>query len=178
MLERVDRGVNQVGAVIDRDDLGRFRQAAGDLRKPLLDVLNHVQRIDAETLQHDPAGDFAFAVEFGDAAPLVGAEFDPRYVLEQHRRAAAALEHDVAEVVDALDVALAANHIFEFGQLDGSAADIGIAGADRVAHLRHGDAEVAHALRIEDDVVLPDEAADAGDFSDALRLGQRKFQVP
>jgi hypothetical protein len=39
----------------------------------------------------------------------------------------------------------------------------------------HGDAKVAHALRIEDNVVLLDKAADAGDFSDALGLGQRKF---
>ena len=89
-----------------------------------------------------------------------------------------ALEHDVAEVVDALDVALAANDVFEFGQFDGAAADIGIAGANGVAHLLHGDAEVAHALRIEDDVVLPDEAADAGDLGDALGLGQREFQIP
>jgi hypothetical protein len=48
----------------------------------------------------------------------------------------------------------------------------------RVAHLLHGDAEVAHALRIEDDVVLLDEAADAGDFGDALRLRQRELQIP
>ena len=38
-LERVDRGIDQIRAVIDRDDLDRFRQAAGDLGKPLLDVL-------------------------------------------------------------------------------------------------------------------------------------------
>src|SRR6185437_563872 len=57
-------------------------------------------------------------------------------------------------------------------------ADIGIAGADRVTHLLHGDTEVAHALRIEDDVVLLDEAADAGDVGDALRLGQRELQIP
>ena len=178
VLERVDGGVDQVGAVVDRHDLDRFRQAARDLRKALLDVLNHVQRIDAKTLQHDAAGDLALAVELGNAAALVRPQFDAGDVPEQHRRAVTGLEHDIAEVVDAPQIALAADDVFELGQFDGAAADIGIAGADRVAHLRHGDAEIAHALRIENDVVLPHEAADAGDLGDALRLGQREFQVP
>ena len=40
------------------------------------------------------------------------------------------------------------------------------------------DAEVAHALRIDDDVVLLDEAADARDLGDAFGLGQREAQIP
>ena len=77
-----------------------------------------------------------------------------------------------------LEVALAADDVFELGEFDGAAADIGVAGADRLAHLLHGDAEVAHALRVEDHVVLLDEAADARDFGDAFGLGQREFQIP
>ena len=77
-----------------------------------------------------------------------------------------------------LQVALAADDVFELGEFDRAAADVGVAGADRVAHLLHGDAEIAHALRIEDDVVLLDEAADAGDFGDAFGLRQREFQIP
>ena len=178
VLERVDGRVDQVRAVVDRHDLDRFRQAAGDLLEALLDVLDDVERVDAEALQHDAARDLAFAVQFGDAAPLVGTEFDPRDVAQQDRRAVADLQDDVAEVVDALQIALAADDVFEFGEFDGAAADIGIAGADRVAHLLHGDAEVAHALRIEDHVVLPDEAADARDFRDAFGLGERELQIP
>ena len=178
VLQRGDGGIDQVGAVVDRHDLDRFRQAAGDLREALLDVLDHVERVDAKALQHDAARDLALAVEFGDAAPLVGAEFDPGDVAQQHRRAAVHLQHDIAEVVDALEVALAADDVFELREFDRAAADVGIAGADRLAHLLHGDAEVAHALRIEHDVVLLDEAADAGDFGDALCLGEREFQVP
>ena len=101
VLERVDGGVDQVGAVIDRHDLDRFRQAGRDLRKALLDVLNDVQRIDAKTLQHDAAGDLALAVELGNAAALVRPQFDAGDVPEQHRRAVTGLEHDIAEVVDA-----------------------------------------------------------------------------
>ena len=178
VLERVDGGVDQVGAVVDRHDLDRLRQAGGDLLEALLDVLDDVERVDAEALQHDAAGDLAFAVQFGDAAPLVGTEFDPRDVPQQHRRAVVRLQHDVAEVVDRLDVALAADDVLELGEFDGPPADIGVAGADRVAHLLHGDAEVAHPLRIEDHVVLLDEAADARDLGDAFGLGQRELQIP
>ncbi len=62
MLERVDGGVDQVGAVIDRNDLDGFREAAGDLLEPLLDVLDDVECVDAEALQHDAARDLPLAV--------------------------------------------------------------------------------------------------------------------
>ena len=178
VLERVDGCVDQVRAVIDRHDLDRLRQAAGDFPKALLDVLDDVERVHAEALQHDAAGDLAFAIQFGDAAPFVGAEFDPGDVPQQHRRAVVHLQHDVAEVVDALDVALSADDVLELGEFDGPPADVGVAGADGVSHLLHGDAEVAHPLRIEDHVVLLDEAADARDLGDALGLCQREFQIP
>ena len=110
--------------------------------------------------------------------PFVWTELDAGDVAQQHRRAVIGLEDDVAEVVDRLDVALAADDIFELRQLDGAAADIGVDGADRVAHLLHGNAEIAHPLRIEDDIVLLDEAAYAGDLGDAFGLGQSEFQIP
>ncbi len=129
-------------------------------------------------MQHDAARDLSFAVQFGDAAPFVGAELDAGNVAQQDRRAVARLQHNVAEVVDALEVPLAPYDVFELREFDGSAADVGIAGADRFSHLLNSDAEIAHALRIENDVVLLDEAADARHFGHSLGLGQSKFQVP
>ena len=170
-LKSIDRGVDQVRTIVNRYDLDRFRQAGGDFLKPLLDVLDDFQRVEAEALQHDAAGDLALPVQFGDAAPLVGAEFDPRNVPQQHRRAVVRLQHDVTEVVDRLDVALAPYDVLELREFDRPPADVGVARADRVAHLLHGDAKVAHPLPIEDHVVLPDEAADARDLGDALGLG-------
>ncbi len=77
-----------------------------------------------------------------------------------------------------LMIALAADDVFELGELDGAAADVGVAGADRLTYFLHADAAVAHPLRVEDHVVLLDEAADAGDLGDAFGLGQRELQVP
>ena len=44
--------------------------------------------------------------------------------------------------------------------------------------LSSGDAEVAQPLRVDDHVVLLDEAADAGDFGDAFGLGEAIAQGP
>src|SRR5262249_1768003 len=178
VLERVNGRVNQVRAVVDRDDFDRLWQAGRDRLEALLDVLDHVQRVHAEALEDDAARDLALAIELGDAATLVRPKLDPGNVAQQHRRAVISLEHDVAEIVDAFQVALAADDILEFRQLDGAASDVGVAGADRIPHLLHGDAEIAHALRIEDHVVLLDEAADACDLGDTFRLGERKLQIP
>ena len=115
VLERVDGRIDQVRAVVNRHYLDRFRQAAGDFLETLLDVLNDVERVDAEALQHDAARDLALSVQFGDAAPLVGADLNPGDVAQQYGRAITHLQNDVAEVVDALQVDLAADHVFEFG---------------------------------------------------------------
>ena len=178
VLEGIDGGIDQVRAVVDRHDLDGFRQARGDLLESLLHVLNDVERVDAEALQHDAAGDLALAIQFGDAAPLVRTELDAGNVTQQHRRAAIGLEHDVAEVVDARQIALAANDIFELRKFDRAPADVGIVGTDRIPHPLHGDAEVAHPLGVEDDVVLLDETADACDVRHAFGLGEREFQIP
>ena len=50
VLERVDRRVNQVGAVIDRHDLDGFRQAAGDLRGAFLHVFDDVERVERRSV--------------------------------------------------------------------------------------------------------------------------------
>ena len=79
----LDRGMDQRRAVIDRLNLHALRQAAGKLGKPLFHVVDHVERVGAEALQHDAARDFALAIELGEAAPLVGSEFDARHVLQR-----------------------------------------------------------------------------------------------
>src|SRR5205085_7643267 len=154
VLEGIDGGIDQVRAVVDRHDLDGFRQAARDLLEALFDVLDHVERVDAEALQHDAAGDLALAIQFGDAAPFVRTELDAGNVTQQHRRAAIGLEHDVAEVVDARQIALAANDIFELRKFDLAPAVVGIAGTDSIQHTLHSDAEVSLPSGVEYDDVL------------------------
>ena len=72
MLERVDGRIDKAGSVVDGHDFDGLGQAARDFLEPLLHILNHVKGIDAKTLEHDPACDLSLAVQFGDAASLVG----------------------------------------------------------------------------------------------------------
>ena len=73
--------------------------------------------------------------------------------LERARRSATRLENDVLDIGCAFQISLATDDVLEFRQFDRPAADIGVAGADRLAHLLHGDAEVAQSQWIENDVV-------------------------
>ena len=173
-----DRGADQRRAIVNRLNIHAFRQAAGQLGQAVLDVVDDLKRVGAEALQHDAARHFAVAVELGEAAPFVGAELDPRDVLKQHRRTAVVLEHDLSQIGNAFQIAAAAHHEFKFGQLHRAAAEIHVAGADRAAHLGQRNIEAAQALRIDHHVVLFDEAADAGDLGNALRLGEAVAERP
>src|SRR5262249_56947755 len=97
-LERVDGAVDQVGAVVDRLDRDALGQAWRDLGEAALDAVDDRQGVLAEPLQSDAGNDLALAVEFADAAPLVGSELHARDVAQQHRHAAIALDDDLLQV--------------------------------------------------------------------------------
>jgi hypothetical protein len=121
-LERVDRAVDEVGAVVDRFDAHALRQARRDLGEAVLDVADDGQGVFAEPLKRDPRNDLAFPVHLGNAATFVRGELDARHVLEQNRHAALVLDHDLLQVGQALDVAASAHREFGLCQLDGASA--------------------------------------------------------
>ena len=144
----------------------------------MLDVADNGQRVLAEPLQRNAGNDLAFPVHFGDAATFVGRELDPRHVLEQHRHAAVALDDDLLEVGQVLDVAAAAHRELGFGKLDRAPAHVHVAAAQRFADLGERNPERLQPPRVDDHAVLLDEAADAGDLGDALRFGDAVADVP
>src|SRR4051794_20366885 len=139
------------------------------LSEPRLDALDDIERIGPEALQDDPARDFTLAIQLGKAAPFVGAELDPRNVSHPQGRAVLSFQDNVLDVGDALQVAAPAHHELEFGELDGPSTYVRVAGPDGLAQSRQGDALRAEAARVDDDVVLLDEAAHGGNFGDTLR---------
>ena len=177
-LERGDGAVDELRAVVDRHHLDAFGQRRGNLLETLLDVVDDGERVGAGALQGDAARHLAFAVELGNAAPLVRADLDARNVLEQHGGAAVHLDDDLLEVARAFEIAAATHHELVLGKLERAAPDVHVAVADDLAHLLQRDAERAHAAGIDDDIVLLDEAADAGHLGNALGLGQPEADLP
>src|ERR1051325_4665564 len=96
MLQRVDGAVDQVRAVINGYNLDRFGEAAGDIAYLCLDVLDDGEGVLAVALQRDTADHLAFAVELGQAAPLVRTELDPRHVPDYGARVIRALKGSAA----------------------------------------------------------------------------------
>ena len=88
-LQRFDGALDQFRAVVDGADAHALGQAAGVISASfVLDVGDHLQRVLAVARHGDARHHLAFAVEFGDAAPLVGHQLDAGDVANQHRRAA------------------------------------------------------------------------------------------
>ena len=177
-LEGIDRAVDQIGAVVDRFDGHALGEARRDLGEAVLDVADHGQRVLAKPLKRNAGNDFAFPVHFRDAATFVRRELDPRHVLEQHRHAAVALDDDLLQVGQALDVAAAAHRELGLRKLDGAPAHVHVAAAQRFADFGERNSERLQPPRVDHHAVLLDEAADAGDLGNALRLGDAVADVP
>ena len=135
--QRVDCALDQVRAVVGGDDLDAFGQAALELGQPFLDPFDGGQRVAAETHHDDAADGFPFAVELADAAPEIRAVTHFGDVANQHRYAlVGGLERNAFQVLQRVDVACCADHVFGFSHFDHPAAGFHVAALDGVAHLR------------------------------------------
>lgn len=92
-------------------------------RQLRFDRRDHLAGVLAGAQDHHAAGHFALAVKLGDTAPHLWAYLHPCNVAEIDRHAViAGFQHDIFEVVERLQVAAGAHHIFGFRQFDGRAA--------------------------------------------------------
>ncbi len=128
-LKCLDGAVDQIRPVVDRLNRYTLRQARCDFRKAILHICDDRKGVLAKALNRNPGNDFAFSVKFGDAAPLIGGEFDTGHISQQHGHAAVALDDDLLQVGYALDIAATANGELCFGQLDRSPTDVAVARA-------------------------------------------------
>jgi hypothetical protein len=136
------------------------------------------QRVSAVARHGNTRHDFAFTVEFGQATPFVGRQFDACDVADQHWRALVAFEDQRFEVALAAQVALAAHHVLGFCHLDDASADIAVRVADHLRHLHQRDAVGTQLDRVDRDLIGLHEAADRSHFGDAMGLGQLIADVP
>src|SRR5262245_15457904 len=177
-LESVDGPVDQIGAVIDRIYGHSLRQTGRYLRKPILDISDHSERVLPKPLQSDAGDNLTLTVHLGNAAPLIRTEFDAGHILEQHRYATIISDHDLLKVRQAFDVTSPPHCELGFRKLDRAPAHIRVAGAQYFADFCNGNAKCLQAARINHNAVLLDEAANARDFRNALRLRNAVPDVP
>src|SRR5262249_58205010 len=176
-LERVDGAVDQVGAVIDRNNRRPLRETTGDLGNALLDVGDDGERVLTVTLDGDAGRNLALAIELRDAAAFVRCEFDTRHIFEQHGCAALCLEHDLVEIRDAAQIATTANHELGLGQLHHPTADIHIGSPDGVLDLGQRAVEVLENSSNNHDRILLDETPPTNKIGYTLRLSHLKPAV-
>src|SRR5713101_8349945 len=72
--QRRNRALDQIAAIVRRDDAHAFRQGRFDLLNFLFYTVDDTQRVLAVTHHNDPANSLAFAVQFRDPAPDIAAE--------------------------------------------------------------------------------------------------------
>ena len=174
----VHRPVDEQRTVVGRNDLDAGRQARLERLELRLHRLDGRARVLARAHHHHAAGDFALAVQLGDAAAHLRADLHERHVAQQDRRGAGQRERDGAEVVERLQEAARADHVLGLGHLDDRAAR-GLVGLLQRLHrpcLR--DAERTHPVRVEHHLVLPHHAADAGHLRHVRDRLQLELQEP
>src|SRR5438128_4136848 len=123
--ERVDRPLDERGAVVERDDLHPRREPGCQLRDPLLDPVDHVDRADAVTGDDDAPDGFVPALEQGADAEGV-ADLHVRHLTDEDWHTPLGAHHDLLDVLDALDQPEAADHRPGAARLDNVAADVAI----------------------------------------------------
>src|SRR6185295_11653114 len=140
-LQGTDSAVNQVGTIIDGLDAHTVWQARCNLKQPVLHVADNRESVFAKTLKRDAGNDLTFAVQFGNAATLVGRKLDAGHILEQDRHATFAFHHDLLEVREVLDVPASADGELGLRKLDRSASYIHVAVAQGFANPGERNAE-------------------------------------
>ena len=179
LLKVRHRALDEAGTVIDADDLDARRQARLELFDFCLDRVDRLERVLARAHHDHTARDFAFAVQLGDAAPHLGADLQARDIAKSHGDSRLGRhERNLAKIVERLQIAGGAHHIFGFAQLQHRAAALLVAALHRVHDLHVRDAESAHPLRIEHDLVLAHHPAHARHFRDVWHRLQFVLEEP
>src|SRR5205085_1351675 len=133
--------MNQLRAVIDRNDLDALWQSRRDLGQLPLDPVYDLESV-LTAAHNDNAGDhFALAVQVRQAAT----QFRPfdhfAHVLDADRRAIfASLQHHVLEILEGLRIAAAPNHVLRAAELQQSPARLAVAFPHSLHYAANGNA--------------------------------------
>ena len=170
--------MNQSGAVVSRDNFHARGKRGLDFRELLLDAVDDIQRVHAVAHHDNPAHGFSFALPFRHAFADIRPERDRSQVADQHRRAILGRDRHGFQIVQRAQIAEAANHVFGPAHFEQASADFVRAAANFFDDSRERNAVGAKFFGIEIDLILPNEAADGGDFGNARNGLELVAQIP
>src|SRR5207302_2912818 len=168
VLQRVDRGFDQLGAVIGLNDLHALWQRWLDFLEALLDARDDLHGVLAMAHHHHAGGHFSVTVQLRDSAAQLRSELDGGDVPEPDRRSArAGFDDDLLEIGSRLHIAMRADHVLGAAPLDEPPSYFVIRFLHRFGELHERDAVGGELVRIDGDLVLAHEAAHARYFGNA-----------
>ncbi len=169
--EVLHRAVDQLAAVVGGDDFDTLGQAAFQLFELCVHGGQGFPRVLAAAQDHHPADRFPIPVELCDAPTHFRAELDMRHIAQRDRHAPGAqLQWNLAKILERLQVAGGADHVFGFGQFEYCAASFLVGHADGLDDLGLSDGKAGHPQWIEHDLILLDHATDGRHLG---HVGQR-----
>src|SRR3546814_3385487 len=168
--------VDGLRAVIGGDDLDAWWQTLFQVVKFRLHGGNRAARVRA-LAQHDEASrHFSLAIELGDTAPNFRAELDGGDIAHRHGHAAGSrTQRDGAEVVERLQIARGADHIFGLGQFDDRAARLLVRPPDRLHRLAMRDTVAGQLHRIEHHLILLRSEEHMSELQSLMRISYAVF---
>ena len=173
------RTLDQVRAVVDRDDFDAIGKRAVNLLQFFLHTLDHVQGIFAVADDDDAAHDLALAVEVGHAAADIRPQVNVCHITHIDGRAVGAdSDGNALDVGNILDVAEASDHVFPSGVFDDAPADVVIASPNGLDHFLERNVVTDEGVGIDIHLVLLYVAADAGRLGHARHAFHPVADVP
>lgn len=140
--------------------------------------MQRIQRIFAIAQNDNAACHFAFTIQFGNAAPHLWPFSERSDILQQHGDAVTGGDDHVVKILRGLQVAGGTYHVLRFAQFQHRTAIFLIRRLNSTDDLLVGDALRPHTFWIDDDLILLDHAAHAGDFCHIRHRFQFIFQQP
>ena len=178
VLQRGDALADEPRPVVGRNDLHPFRQGRFQLGDARPDRVDHVERIRARARDDDSAHRFALTVEVRKSPPLRRPHAHRADVAQQHRRPHVRAQHDLLQVLGRFDVAAAAHVVLGSTDFQDPTTHVRVRHADHVHDSAERDVERRQPVRVEIDLILLHEPADARDLCHARHRLKRVTDVP
>ena len=178
LARRVDRLIDEAGAVVERLDDDVRRERLLDFSQALLDARSHYTAVLA--LQQDGHAQNRLAAGVPGCGPLPNLRSDPsgRDVADTHRRAVLSGDDDVLDIGDRPDQSNPAEELLLSATLEVRSAAIDVVAFERFDDLSERQLIANKPTRIDEHLVLALAPSKAVDLDDAGHGAQLRFDHP